>query len=102
MAPHFLDLIVPESDFNQIVRFRRDELRRVIRLFDRGSWLVREDGDPFPEELFYRWPQSWGKVPFSLPVTGHVERPLFPDVADDLLHAEEAVRTAERARPRTS
>lgn len=93
MSPHFLELIVPESDFEQIVRFRRDELRRVIRLFDRSSWLPQGDDDnSFPEDLYYRWPQSWGKVPFNMPVTGHRERPLLPDVADDLLRAEEAVR----------
>lgn len=100
-ARMFLDLIVAESDFNDVVRFRRDELRRVIRLYDRQSSLPRGyDGEgPLPDDLYYRWPLSWGKIHFNTPVTGHTHHPMFLDVADDLVRAEEAVRRAERTGP---
>lgn len=93
-APLFTRLLVTEDEFLEIVIFRRNELRRVLKYFDRTSWLATSSNDRerIPEELYYRWPNSWGKIPFNTPVTGHTSRPLLPDVADDLLRAEEAVR----------
>lgn len=92
-APRFDRLLVTESEFLEVVVFRRNELRRILRLFDRSSWLAYdEQGGHLPDELYYKWPRTWGDIPFNTPVTGHSYRPLLPDVADDLLRAEEAAR----------
>ena len=85
MAPMFGDLLVSEVDFQTIVVFRRDELRRVIGHFDPFSWFPREKNST---DLEYKWPRDWGEIPFNMPVT----RGTLPEVADDLLRAEEAVR----------
>lgn len=92
-ADEFSKLAISEADFLQVTIFRRDELRRVLELFDRSSWLAKDDeGQQIPKALYYQWPAAWGKISFNTPVTGHSERPLLLDVADDLLRAEEAVR----------
>lgn len=85
MAPLFGNLLVSEEEFLQITVFRRDELRRVLRQFDRISWHPNDDDK---DKLYYRWPASWGEISFNVPVT----RGTLPDAADDLLRAEEAVR----------
>lgn len=87
LSPQFLRLLVPKKDFDRVVVFRRNELRRLLRDF-------LASGSEIDEERYYNWPASWGHVDFNQPI---MRRESFrqQDIVDDLLRAEEAVRIAQ-------
>lgn len=87
LAPRFLSLLVTEDEFEQVVRFRRDELRRLLRSFQNSLNDLEDD------ERYYRWPSSWGDIGWNQPVIRSYGGLRQQDIVDDLLRAEEAVRS---------
>ncbi|MDQ2845100.1 MAG: hypothetical protein M3Y77_01820 [Actinomycetota bacterium] len=86
LAPRFLNLLVTEEEFERIVRFRRDELRRLLRSFQNS--LSDLDND----ERYYNWPTQWGDIGWNQPIIRSYGGLRQQDIVDDLLRAEEAVR----------
>lgn len=107
MSREFLQLIVSPDEFFEIVKFRRDELRRMLREGDRRWWRTTTDeyedakreaeesgGDPGEyrtEWRYYHWPESWGKIGMNQPLLRR-EKIGPEEVAEDLLNAEAALR----------
>ncbi len=83
MAPLFLKLRVSRADFVEVTKFRRDELRRLLRDGE-GHWWEQGSQD----WRYFEWPPAWGKIPFNLPVA----RGMADDVARELLQADSALR----------
>ena len=85
MGPLFMRLLVAPGDFAQIIKYRRDELRRLLRDGE-GHWW--EEKSSSQDWRYYKWPPEWGKIPFNEPVS----RDNPDDVAQDLLRADSALR----------